>query len=313
MRIMGRRPRIHIPGCLYHVIARGNNRQALFGGPHDCRKFLDLLEEALIRHACVLHAYCLMTNHLHLLVQVCDAPVSRLAHLVCFRYSRWVNRQQGRTGHLFERRHRSIMIESDRQLLILLRYIHRNPVEAGLVADANLHPWSSHRAYLGSDVSVGLTTRRCLALLGAGEDERLVNYQALVAAVDTDAIEHLLPSEQCVAGIDGLASEVRNRTAPDRRPAAAVVTEILAAVGATCAVDIEALQGVSRRARLRTARGLAALLARDHPRANLEALGRVLRRHPSTLSEAAARWDAAMRRDLEKRRLTEAARANLAR
>jgi putative transposase len=309
---MGRHPRAPIPGCLYHVIARGNNRQTLFGGPDDCRKFLDLLEEALVRHAFELHAFCLMTTHLHLLVQMREAPVSRLAHLVCFRYSRWINRREGRTGHLFERRHRSIMVKSDRQLLMLLRYIHRNPVEAGLVTDPGLHPWSSHRAYLGAAAPVRLTTRHCLALLGADEDERSSNYQTLVTAPDNDGVDHLLPPEDCVAGLDRVEGAVRTRKVPDRRPASEVVVDLLAAVGATCAVDVEALRGASRSAPVRAARGLAALIARDHPRTNLEMLARILRRHPSTLSEAAARWEMAIRRDADKKRLTEAARAALA-
>jgi len=103
------------------------------------------------------HAYCWMTNHVHLLMQVSEVTLGRAMQRIASRYARAVQKRRGTTGHLFERRHRAILIDADSYLLELIRYIHLNPVRARIVTDPADYPWSGHRAYLGLENTCWLT------------------------------------------------------------------------------------------------------------------------------------------------------------
>ena len=131
---MPRKPRLHVPGGLYHVILRGNDRQAIYFSRADRRRWMRLLGEGIDRYRCRVHAYCWMTNHVHMAVQVSDVPLHRLMHWLAMTYSRQTNQRLGRTGHLFERRYRSKLVDADSYLLELVRYIHLNPVKAPAAA-----------------------------------------------------------------------------------------------------------------------------------------------------------------------------------
>jgi REP element-mobilizing transposase RayT len=133
---------------LAHVISRGNRRQQLFFCERDYRLYLELLEEALARYGVRCYAYCLMPNHVHLLLDGSQEAISQLLWRVNGRYAQWFNRSYGLSGHVFQGRFWSEAIESEQHLLELARYIVNNPVRAGLVADAREWPWSSLRAAL---------------------------------------------------------------------------------------------------------------------------------------------------------------------
>ncbi len=134
---MPRRPRLHVPYGYYHVTLRGNHRQAIFFRDSDRATLELIVAESLELVSARLHAYCWMTNHVHLLVQVSDVPLGRLILRIAGKYARIVQAAMKTTGHLFERRHHAVLVDSDRYLLTLVRYIHMNPVRAKLV-DA---PW----------------------------------------------------------------------------------------------------------------------------------------------------------------------------
>ena len=131
---MPRRPRIFVPGLPVHVIQRGNNRGQVFFGPKDAQKYLDWLREAAAEHGLAVHAYVLMTNHIHLLVSPETAhALPRAMRHVNWRYSRYINDTQSRTGSLWEGRYRASLIEADDYYFACSRYIELNPVRAGLV------------------------------------------------------------------------------------------------------------------------------------------------------------------------------------
>lgn len=162
---MPRPPRIHVPGGFYHVTLRGNHRQDIFRAPADRRHWEDVLGESLERVGALLHAYCWMTNHAHLVVQVGDMPLGALVRRLASRYARWFQHDVPTTGHLFERRYGAQLIGTDSYLLAVARYVHYNPVRAQLAAAPDEYPWSSHRAYLGRGEAPWLTTSRLLELL----------------------------------------------------------------------------------------------------------------------------------------------------
>ncbi len=162
---MPRSPRIHVPGGLYHAILRGNHREAIFHCPDDYQVFETIVVAYLERYEARLHAYCWMPNHVHLAVQVGRAPLGRLMQAVASNYARRKQRSVPTTGHLFERRYRAKLVAADAYLLALVRYIHRNPVRAGLAGDPGEYSWSSHRAYLGHGRPWWLSTEMTFALL----------------------------------------------------------------------------------------------------------------------------------------------------
>ena len=144
---MARHPRYALPGQPQHVIQRGNNRTAMFVASADYERFRAYLHAACLRHGCLVHAYVLMTNHVHLLVTpIAPAAIGRVMQSVGRRYVQHFNRRHHRTGTLWEGRYKAGPIDTERYLLTCYRYIERNPVRAGMVEDPVDYRWSSYRA-----------------------------------------------------------------------------------------------------------------------------------------------------------------------
>ena len=145
---MARKPRIHFPGALYHVIARGNRRERIFRDEKDYQLYLNFLREYKDRYGFYLYAYTLLPNHVHLLIEVGQYPLSRLMQNLQFRYTRNFNIKYKKYGHLFQGRYKAILCEKDSYLLELSAYIHLNAVRAGLVKDPINYQWCSYRSYI---------------------------------------------------------------------------------------------------------------------------------------------------------------------
>jgi putative transposase len=147
---MARQPRLILPGVALHIIQRGNNRSACFAQDSDYLTYLGYLRHLSRKYDCELHAYCLMTNHVHLLMtpHASDACAPLMRDLGrC--YVRYFNRRHGRTGTLWEGRFRACIAESAQYVLACYRYIESNPVRAGMVNHPGAYPWSSHAANSG--------------------------------------------------------------------------------------------------------------------------------------------------------------------
>jgi len=153
-----RKPRLYHPGALYHVMLRGNAKQTIFGDERAYHQFEKILAEGLDEHKHRLHAYCWMGNHIHMLLQSADQPISGMMKVLSQRYTQWFNKRHDRSGHLFQGRYKALMVDADSYLLELVRYIHLNPVRAELVEQVDDYPWSSHHAYLGRQTTPWLTT-----------------------------------------------------------------------------------------------------------------------------------------------------------
>jgi REP-associated tyrosine transposase len=144
---MPRRPRVTLPEVPLHLIQRGNNRQACFFADEDYAFYLDHLAEQAVKQGCRVHAYCLMTNHVHLLVTpLAGGSAGALMKAVGQRYVQYVNRTYRRSGTLWEGRFRSCVLQDDTYLLACSRYIELNPVRAGMVEHPGAYRWSSYLA-----------------------------------------------------------------------------------------------------------------------------------------------------------------------
>jgi REP element-mobilizing transposase RayT len=146
---MARPLRIEFPGALYHVTSRGNERAPIFFTDHDRRDFLSILGDVVEQYHWQCHAYCLMPNHYHLLLQTPEPNLSRGMHQLNGTYTQRLNRRHDRVGHLFQGRFKAILVDREGHLLELARYVVLNPVRAAMVHDPEEYRWSSLGATLG--------------------------------------------------------------------------------------------------------------------------------------------------------------------
>lgn len=178
---MARLPRLTLPGWPHHIIQRGNNQQAIFATAADYQYWLNLLLEQATRYEVSIHAYVLMGNHFHLLAtpQTIDG-LPKMMQAVGRSYVRYFNQTQHRTGTLWEGRYRSTVIQPERYLLACMVYMDLNPVRAGLVAQAQDYPWSSHGHCLGQRVDRLITPHTLFWQLGNTPFAREAAYAELV-------------------------------------------------------------------------------------------------------------------------------------
>lgn len=203
---MPRLPRLHVPGGCYHVTLRGNHREALFTTAADRHRLNEIVAEALAKYEARIHAFCWMTNHLHAFIQVGERPLSKVMQRIAVGYSRYRHKQLKTRGRLFDRRYHPILVEADGYFVAVLRYIHHNPVRAGMVARPEDYPWSSHAAYLGRESLPWLTTEFGLSLFGRTRESALRSYRIVMAQTEFASEERLLeethPDDRRVLGSD---------------------------------------------------------------------------------------------------------------
>lgn len=151
---MPRRARKYLPGLPYHIVQRGNNREACFIEPENYQYYLELWQEISQRYDLAVHAYCLMTNHIHFMATPSlTGSLSNTMKVVGSRYAQYINRKYRRTGTLWEGRHRSSLVQSDRYFLTCSRYIELNPVRAQMVKRPEEYHWSSYGVNAWGDAS----------------------------------------------------------------------------------------------------------------------------------------------------------------
>lgn len=213
---MPRQPRLDVPGIPLHLVHRGNDRQPCFLDDHDRVRYLDDLRVISRERDCAIHAYVLMTNHVHLLLTPAESGrVPRLMQSLGRRYVRYFNDRHGRTGTLWEGRYRAGPVEIETYLLRCYRYIELNPVRAAMASSADGHRWSSYAANaLGVDDSL-VTPHAAYLALGSDAAERQRTYRAVVAEAIPEAETDLIRRElrqQRVLGSDRFKESLGDRS-----------------------------------------------------------------------------------------------------
>lgn len=179
---MARPLRLEHPGAIWHVTSRGNEKRRIFREAADRVEMLGLLAETVVRHRWALHAYVLMSNHYHLLVETPEPTLSRGMHQLNSVYTQRLNRKYGRVGHLFQGRFHGVLIEREGHLLEVARYVVLNPVRAGLVDSPDEWRWSSYRATAGlAPTPVWLQVDWTLSQFGKEREDSARAYRRFVA------------------------------------------------------------------------------------------------------------------------------------
>lgn len=192
---MARLPRLYLPGCAQHVIQRGNNRDACFYEEADYKAYLSFLKDAAQKYQVAIHAFVLMTNHVHLLLTPSDEQgVGRMMQALGRKYVQYFNYTHNRTGTLWEGRYKSTIVDADNYLLTVYRYIELNPVRANMVEHAADYPWSSYQANAVGKAIKLITPHPLYSGLGNTVEARQAAYKALFNAAmperDITAIRH---------------------------------------------------------------------------------------------------------------------------
>jgi putative transposase len=209
---MARKPRFNMVEIPQHVIQRGNNRQATFYAEEDYRLYLDCLLEAAKKYGCAIHAYVLMTNHVHLLVTPSlPEGISRMMQSVGRRYVQYINYSYKRSGTLWEGRYKASLIQSEAYLLTCSRYIELNPIRANIVKEPQDYQWSSYRANaLGAEDEL-LTSHTEYQALGVTPEQRKAAYRTLFQAqLDPETLTTLRSAlnGELITGSDRFKAEI---------------------------------------------------------------------------------------------------------
>jgi putative transposase len=297
---VARKPRIHFANALYHVIARGNQRQSVFLHDKDFARYRSLLSEYKFRYGFRLYAYALMGNHVHLLVEVGTIPLSKIMQGLQFRYTRYFNRRYGKEGHLFQGRYKAILCDKDSYLLELVRYIHLNPVRSKVVTRPEEYQWVSHLEYL-SEVKDDLVDRE--VVLGQfGRSKRKARRQYRQFILDGLGLGHedryYGVKDQRFLGGDEFVERIESEKQTDGPALYEIpLEEIVKEVGKNMGITQDKIGSLSRNREGAYGRSLVAYVARKLSGCFVKDIARYLHREPMTISQGIIKVERVLRED----------------
>lgn len=288
---MSRKPRYHVPGAFYHLMLRGNNGQNIFFDNADRCRLCLLIQEGVERYGHRIHAFCFMSNHIHILVQASHTPLSKIVHNLAFRYSQNVNKRYSKIGHLFQGRFKAILLDEEGYFLKLIRYIHMNPVRAKMTMDPSEYPWSSHKAYLGEDTIAWLTIEHALGKFDAVLDRArklYINYcLKRESQEDLDEIRMGFKDGQ-VLGSDDFTANIRSLYQQEKK-SSLPLSVIIEAACIVFGVELPLLLSPSQSRQISLIRGAITAHALENGM-TLNDIAIVFNRDESTVSRLSSRF-----------------------
>ena len=281
---MSRPLRIQYPGAWYHVMNRGRRGESVFLDKQDYSMFVVLLKEIVEMYKVRVAAYCLIPNHYHILIQTPGGDLARCMRHLNGIYTQRFNRAHHCDGQLFRGRYKSILVDADSYLLELVRYIHRNPLEAGLVKELNKYPWSSHKGYLSNAKKWNwLHKSFILSLFGRERNEGINTYKNFVLRETPEEINRIFSKSKfpSMLGSESFINKVKEKffhvkrhdEIPQPRRLAPDVERIKKAVCNAYGIEESSLLS-SRRGVLNEPRNVAIFLVRHLRGEKLEEIGR---------------------------------------
>jgi putative transposase len=295
---MARALRIEFPGAFYHITSRGNEKKDIFRSRKDRERFLFYIESAAKRYSAAVHTYCLMTNHYHLLLETPHGNLSGIMQYLNGAYTTYFNVKRKRSGHLFQGRFKSIVVDADEYAMELSCYIHLNPVRAGIVGKPDEHQWSSYRAYIGEATAPDWLKTEFI-LSSFGEKSREKNYRDFVES--RLAAEYASPLRRVVAStllgtpefVAHISEQHLNARKPDRSvPAVRALSHHLLIEGL-----VEKIEEIVPDRKL--ARKIAMYVCHRYGGGKLKEIGESFGVGDSAVSQATTRLDATLKKDKE--------------
>lgn len=282
---MARPLRIAYENAWYHVMNRGRQRQKIYRCEEDYRHFLDILQETVKIFDLRIAAFCLMSNHYHLLLMTPRANLSRCMRHINSLYTQYYNRKYGKEGQLFRGRFKSILVAADSYLLEVMRYIHRNPVRAAIVENVAAYQWSSHAGYLSNASRwKWIFKQPLLSMLDSNPSRQAGAYRQFVDQPDSEQVQKIFNAKKlpAVLGSDTFVTFIKekyyalkkNPEIPQSRSLVPDISHIQKAVCAEFMTDPAELAR-SRRGVTNDARNVVIYLARKHAGLKLDDIGRL--------------------------------------
>ncbi len=297
---MARKPRIHCPGALYHVISRGNQRQDIFLDDKDLKTFLAYLSEYKTRYPFHLYAYSLMENHFHLLLKIEGTPLSKIMQSLLFRYTRYFNKRYGKVGHLFQGRYKAILCDKDAYLVELVRYIHLNPVRSGVVMDPEKYVWTSHLDYLGKVKDGFIEEDFVLGQFGGKKSLARRRYQRFVmeGLHSGHQEKYYQVKDQRILGEDSFVDRIKGEKGEREDAVYDIPIEVIAQeVSRTTGIDQDMLYSLTRNREGAKGRSLVAYLARVISGHLVTDVARHFQRSPMRMSQAIIQFEDRLRKN----------------
>ncbi len=266
---MARKPRIQYEGAFYHVITRGNQRQTIFRDEEDYRQYLEILARYKNLYKYRLYAYVLMKNHVHLLIEARETPLSKILQGINQSYTARFNRRYKTVGHLFQGRYKAILCDRDSYLLSLVKYIHLNPVRARLIKTPKEYAWSSHRTYI-EPVSKNIVDKdQVLRMFSEDKGKARRLYQAYVndgIAVKKEDIYSTI--DKRILGDERFADSVMEKCdaliEPGRKEREYTLAAMVAAIGETFGITLRQMRQKGKDRGITHGRKLLSLVAHEY-------------------------------------------------
>lgn len=299
---MAREARLHIPFALYHVRLDGNAGQSLFMDKQDGAQAYQLLKEGQQKFGHEILGFCFMEDHIHLAIQIANTSLSKIIHNFTFRYTRWFNKRYHRRGHLFVGRYKSTVIQGDKYLPDLIRYIHLTPVRLEIAKKPEDYLWSSHRVYLGLEALPWLNARLLLKKMHAQESEAQQQYQEFIL----QGMQHGRPKDLAAAKFSGrvfgdvefVRAVITAAEQPHSKPNVSL-DDLMAIVCYQYATTEAELASPGKQRSTSVARGVLAYLVKQSPGISFTDLAKRVQRDATTLSAHATRVEKTRRTDAQ--------------
>jgi REP element-mobilizing transposase RayT len=287
---MPRSLRVHLPGGFYHVTLRGNHRREIFSSDADYLLLNKIVARAAANFGARVHAYCWMRNHIHLLLQAGSESIAHPMRNIAAEFARAMQVNSSTTGHFFERRYHATLVDTDSYLLGVVRYIHRNPVKAGLVRDPADFPWSSHHVYAGHRIESWIATEFALGVLATDRAQAMAAYRLFVGSdFEEPWIAEMASNGGEAAVLGGEEFQLRvSRPALQRRRQ--TLEQLLAEACDRFAVDAELLDSPTHNPYLAKVRAWIGFQAGKRGVATLSAVARALNRDEATIRYAIRKY-----------------------
>jgi putative transposase len=301
---MARKPRIHRPGSMYHVMLRGNRGQQIFYDDVDRILFCKLMQEGIERFGHRIYGFSLMSNHVHVLIRIGEESLSKIMQNLSFRYARHINQRKKQFGHVFQGRFKSILVQEDLYLKELIRYIHLNPVRAGLVRKPEDYFWSGHRTLLGFDSFKWLDADYILSAFGSNRLLAIETYMDYIHLGIEKKVDKLLKNGSHEGRILGDDAFAENELSVERKLYVTRISQVrldhlINAISEYFEIPSNDLLGPSRERKISTIRGILALMVKEYSHLSLTELASLMKRDLSGLSRLAKKTEAELKNNHE--------------